>query len=169
MHVGRWILGFILIGITGVCAQDAERKGTPPTLENVAYGPYERNVLDFWRAESDAPAPVLIFIHGGGFVGGNKRSVRGNVIVETCWKRAFHLRRLTTGLEILRPYRIFCAMRRVRCSLSDTMPRRGTSIPRESLLMAVLPVRGRRCGWRFTMIWPIPIVKIPCFANLRAL
>ena len=87
MRVGRWILGFILIGTTGVYAQNAERKGTPPTLENVAYGPYERNVLDFWRAESDAPAPVLIFIHGGGFVGGNKRSVRGNVIVETCLEK----------------------------------------------------------------------------------
>ena len=82
MRVGRWILCFILFGTTGVCAQEAERKGSPPTLENVAYGPHERNVLDFWRAESDAPAPVLIFIHGGGFIGGNKRSIRGNVVVE---------------------------------------------------------------------------------------
>ena len=65
MRVERWILCFIFIGATGVCAQEAERKGSPPTLENVAYGPHERNVLDFWRAESDAPAPVLIFIHGG--------------------------------------------------------------------------------------------------------
>ena len=87
MRVGRWILCFILFGTTGVCAQDAERKGTPPTLENVAYGPYERNVLDFWRAESDAPAPVLIFIHGGGFASGNKRRVRGNVVVETCLEK----------------------------------------------------------------------------------
>ena len=169
MRVGRWILCFILIGTTGVCAQEAERKGTPPTLENVAYGPYERNVLDFWRAESDVPAPVLIFIHGGGFASGNKRRVRGNAVVETCLEKAFHLRRLITGLKILRPYRIFCAMRRVRCSLSDTMPRRGMSIPNASLLMVALPVRGLRFGWLFTMIWPIPIVKIPCFDNLRAL
>ena len=87
MCVVRWMLCFILIGTTGVYAQDAERKGTPPTLENVAYGPYERNVLDFWRAESDAPAPVLIFIHGGGFASGNKRRVRGNVVVETCLEK----------------------------------------------------------------------------------
>jgi len=87
MRVGRWILCFILFGATGVYAQEAERKGTPPTLENVAYGPYERNVLDFWRAESDVPAPVLIFIHGGGFVNGDKRSVRGNVIVEACLEK----------------------------------------------------------------------------------
>ncbi len=87
MRVRRWFLCVILIGATGVYAQDAKRKGTPPTLENVAYGPYERNVLDFWRAESDAPAPVLIFIHGGGFASGDKRNVRGNVVVEACLEK----------------------------------------------------------------------------------
>jgi acetyl esterase len=44
----------------------------PPTFENVKYGPHERNVLDFWQAESKQPTPVLVSIHGGGFVGGNK-------------------------------------------------------------------------------------------------
>ena len=44
----------------------------PPTHANVSYGPHERNVLDFWKAESKAPAPVLVSIHGGGFVAGNK-------------------------------------------------------------------------------------------------
>jgi acetyl esterase len=44
----------------------------PPTFENVKYGPYERNVLDFWQAESKQPTPVLVSIHGGGFVAGNK-------------------------------------------------------------------------------------------------
>jgi acetyl esterase/lipase len=29
-------------------------------------------VLDFWKADSKAPTPVLVSIHGGGFVGGNK-------------------------------------------------------------------------------------------------
>ena len=87
MRVRRWFLCVILIGATGVYAQDAKRKGTPPTLENVAYGPYERNVLDFWGAESDAPAPVLIFIHGGGFASGDKRNVRGNVVVEACLEK----------------------------------------------------------------------------------
>ena len=44
----------------------------PPTYENVKYGPHERNVLDFWQAKSEQPAPVLVSIHGGGFVAGNK-------------------------------------------------------------------------------------------------
>lgn len=43
-----------------------------PTHANAAYGPDGRNVLDFWQAESDRPAPLAVFIHGGGFVGGSK-------------------------------------------------------------------------------------------------
>ena len=44
----------------------------PPTFENVKYGPHERNVLDFWQAKSEQSTPVLVSIHGGGFVAGNK-------------------------------------------------------------------------------------------------
>jgi acetyl esterase len=44
----------------------------PPTFESVKYGPHERNVLDFWQAKSEQPTPVLVSIHGGGFVQGNK-------------------------------------------------------------------------------------------------
>ena len=37
------------------------------------YGPHERNVLDFWFAKNtNAAAPLIVFIHGGGFVGGDK-------------------------------------------------------------------------------------------------
>jgi acetyl esterase/lipase len=54
----------------------------PPTFENVKYGPHERNVLDFWQAKSDQPTPVLVSIHGGGFVQGNK-SV-GPFILKDC-------------------------------------------------------------------------------------
>jgi acetyl esterase/lipase len=44
----------------------------PPTFESVRYGPHERNVLDFWQAKSAQPTPVLVSIHGGGFLAGNK-------------------------------------------------------------------------------------------------
>jgi len=43
-----------------------------PTHANVPYGPHERNVLDLWLAKSDKPTPLVVFIHGGGFVGGDK-------------------------------------------------------------------------------------------------
>jgi len=43
-----------------------------PTQADVKYGPHERNVLDFFQAKSDRPTPLVVYIHGGGFVGGNK-------------------------------------------------------------------------------------------------
>jgi acetyl esterase/lipase len=53
----------------------------PPTFENVKYGPHERNVLDFWQAKSEQPTPMLVSIHGGGFVAGNK-SVQPQLLKE---------------------------------------------------------------------------------------
>jgi len=43
-----------------------------PTLSEVAYGPHERNVLDFWKAKSDKPTPLAFVIHGGGWKNGSK-------------------------------------------------------------------------------------------------
>jgi triacylglycerol lipase len=40
---------------------------------DIAYGPAERNRLDVFTAkDATGPRPVLIFVHGGGFTGGNK-------------------------------------------------------------------------------------------------
>jgi len=49
--------------------------GPKPTLANVAYGTHPKQVLDFWKAESSKPAPLLFFIHGGGWMGGDKSRV----------------------------------------------------------------------------------------------
>ena len=43
-----------------------------PTLSEVHYGEHERNVLDFWKAESEAPTPLVFVIHGGGWRNGEK-------------------------------------------------------------------------------------------------
>jgi acetyl esterase/lipase len=58
--------------------------GPAPTAENVAYGPHERNVLDFWKAEGEGSRPLVVFIHGGGFTGGDK----------TKWRESGDLKRL---------------------------------------------------------------------------
>ena len=50
-------------------------KGPPPvkpTEANVAYGSHPRQVLDFWKPESDKPTPLVVMIHGGGWVNGSK-------------------------------------------------------------------------------------------------
>ena len=46
-----------------------------PTVADFAYGTdSERQRFDFWRAKSDKPTPVVLLIHGGGWVNGDKTS-----------------------------------------------------------------------------------------------
>ncbi|WP_294385942.1 alpha/beta hydrolase [Prosthecobacter sp.] len=56
-------------------AKPAPKPSRAPTIANVAYGTHERQVLDFYKAESDKPTPLLFFIHGGGWVAGDKSKV----------------------------------------------------------------------------------------------
>ncbi len=44
----------------------------PPTIANLSYGSHPRQVLDFYRASADAPTPLLFFVHGGGWMNGDK-------------------------------------------------------------------------------------------------
>ena len=41
---------------------------------NVKYGEHPRNILDFYPAKSDTPTPVVFYIHGGGWRGGDKKT-----------------------------------------------------------------------------------------------
>jgi len=41
---------------------------------DIAYGDDERHRLDIFRKDDTADAPVLVFVHGGGFVMGDKRA-----------------------------------------------------------------------------------------------
>lgn len=55
----------------------AKKKVEPPplperTLTDVSYGKHPKQVLDFWKAESAESTPLLFFIHGGGWQGGNR-------------------------------------------------------------------------------------------------
>lgn len=45
-----------------------------PTAFNVSYGKHPKQILHFWKAESDKPTPLLFFIHGGGWMGGGRMS-----------------------------------------------------------------------------------------------
>jgi acetyl esterase/lipase len=39
---------------------------------DIAYGPHERHRLDLYRPDGDGHAPILLFVHGGGFLKGDK-------------------------------------------------------------------------------------------------
>ena len=47
----------------------------PPTLANVPYGEHKKQVLDFWRARSATPTPLVFFIHGGAWMANDKDKV----------------------------------------------------------------------------------------------
>jgi len=48
--------------------------GPKPALANVPYGSSPKQVLDFYKAESSKPAPLVFYIHGGGWTAGSKDS-----------------------------------------------------------------------------------------------
>ena len=56
-------------------------------LTNVPYGSHARQVLDFYPAKSDKPTPVVFYIHGGGWRGGDKENESASL------QRQRHLRR----------------------------------------------------------------------------
>lgn len=75
------LLLIVLWTMPPAVAQEKEKKTKTastlpkPTQANFKYGPHERNVFDFWQAKSDQPTPLVIYIHGGGFVGGDKNNL----------------------------------------------------------------------------------------------
>jgi len=63
--------------------RQAYEAGKPdPDHAGVAYGPYERNVFDLWLAEGDGPRPLAVYIHGGGWVGGDKSGISRDYLEE---------------------------------------------------------------------------------------
>lgn len=59
-----------------LAADPAPAPALAPTARDVHYGPHERQVLDFWKAAADRPTPVVVLIHGGGWVNGDKSGYR---------------------------------------------------------------------------------------------
>lgn len=52
---------------------DTEPYADVTVTRDISYGPAERNLLDVFVAkDAHGPRPVLMFVHGGGFTGGNK-------------------------------------------------------------------------------------------------
>lgn len=78
-------LGLVSVGWQSQAQEKKETKkkvqkkpAIPPTMGGVAYGKHPRQVIDFYQAKADSPTPLVVYIHGGSWQGGDKNSV-GNV------------------------------------------------------------------------------------------
>ena len=80
------LLTLFLLGIfsLAVVAQEEEAKiAAPKPKADVAdgkYGPYDRNVYDLWKPVSKKPTPLVVYIHGGGFVNGDKEKLSATLL-----------------------------------------------------------------------------------------
>ena len=48
-----------------------------PTYKQVSYGLHKDMILNFWKIDSKKPTPLLVHIHGGGWLGGKKHETVG--------------------------------------------------------------------------------------------
>lgn len=77
----RALLGLVVFSTLPATAQTKAKakitppKGPAPTFADVPYGKEERQVLDFYQARSESAAPLVFFIHGGGWQAGDKSRV----------------------------------------------------------------------------------------------
>lgn len=60
-------------------AKEAPQKPTPD-IANGKYGSLERNVFDLWTPKTKKAAPLVVYIHGGGFVNGDKGNLSANLL-----------------------------------------------------------------------------------------
>lgn len=72
------VLAIVVVAAGVVFGQEAEKP--EPDLREYKYGPHERQRFDLYRADVDGPAPLAIYIHGGGFRGGSKDSLSAAVL-----------------------------------------------------------------------------------------
>ena len=58
--------------LIAACLGPRAAAAAEPTQANVPYGKHQRQVLDFYRARAERPTPLLFFVHGGGWMSGDK-------------------------------------------------------------------------------------------------
>ena len=59
----------------------AQAYATPPTFADVPYGSHFRQTLDFWQSKSTGPAPLVFYVHGGGWAADDKSEIHRHLEV----------------------------------------------------------------------------------------
>ena len=75
-----------------------------PTLADVRYGKYDRDVLDLFWVRTAKPAPVLIVFHGGGWLGGDKKGFNPDPYLKAGIAVVTANYRFTTGTPDAAPF-----------------------------------------------------------------
>ena len=96
----------VLLVVVGIMRQKQAPPKFQPTFADVRYGPAERNTLDFYQASGSRPAPVVVHIHGGGFVSGDKSEINA-AMVDAFKNRGIHFAsinyRYVNGKDVIFP------------------------------------------------------------------
>ena len=87
----------------GAANEEARLAEPAPTFADVPYGPHESNRIDFWKSKSATPVPLVVFIHGGGFRGGDK-SKHDSPLLEACLKSGISYASINYRLSGVAPY-----------------------------------------------------------------
>jgi acetyl esterase/lipase len=69
------------------------------TILDLPYGDHPRQVLDFYPAKSDKPTPVVFYIHGGGWQGGDKKTNPNAFLAKGISVVAINYRYVKNGVE----------------------------------------------------------------------
>ena len=84
--------------------EKAMQPSTAPTRRDVSYGEHEKQRFDIWTAgTAEKKSPLVIYIHGGGFSGGDKNRVNGPLI-EKLLKKGIAFASMNYRLTDVGPY-----------------------------------------------------------------
>ena len=104
------VLGlFVTISIQGAAQvrKHLDPKKPTPNVVDMRYGPDTRHVLDVWKVPAlpgrSGPSPLVVFFHGGGFLGGDKSSVPA-WLVDRCLAKGIAVASANYRLSTQAPY-----------------------------------------------------------------
>ena len=91
---------FLYFSFSLFLAFSGKAQKVDPTYKQVSYGPHEDMTLNFWKIESQNPTPLLVHIHGGGWLGGKKNETVAPNLLKNGYSYASIDYRLA-GVELL--------------------------------------------------------------------